>query len=202
MKKIILAAAALLMCSYGASAQYIGWGVKAGMNLATITKADDAKMKPSIYAGVFAEFMLVDDLLSIQPEVVYSRQGLKFKDITVGYENGNTSKGDLYGRLNYLNIPIMFKLYLIDGLSLDLGPQFGFLLNAKDRVKVDGGTNFTEDGEGQKNFDVSFDMGLSYRFIPQMDVTARYNLGLTKVYDVDGSKNKNSVIQIGLGYMF
>lgn len=191
MKKIILAAAALLMCSYGASAQYIGWGVKAGLNVSTITDSDgDAKMKPSIYAGVFAEFMLVDDLLSIQPEVVYSRQGNKYK----------VDGDNFYNRLNYLNVPVMFKLYLINGLSLDLGPQFGFMINSKAVYKGD--ATVKEDIDGLKNFDVSFDMGLSYRFIPQMDVTARYNLGLTKVADIGGAKSKNGVIQVGLGYMF
>lgn len=187
MKKIILAAAALLMCSASAFAQNsFDWGVKAGLNLATVTKSD-GDMKPSIYAGVFAEFLLVEDYLTLQPELIYSRQGVK--------------DGDMKMRLNYFNIPVMFKLWLVDGLTLDLGPQFGIMLNSKMRWKEDGKTH-TETIDGLKNFDVSVGMGLSYRFIESMDVTARYNLGLTKLNDVDGSKAKNGVIQVGVGYRF
>lgn len=186
MKKILLAAAAFVMCSVATvSAQPFDWGIKAGLNLATITNADDAKMKPSINVGVFANFMVIEDLLDIQPEVLYSRQGWK--------------DGDFYGRLNYLNIPVLAKLHIIDNLTLDLGPQFGFLLNAKGKEKVNGDT-VKGDIDGAKNFDVSFAMGASYRIIPALDVYARYNLGLTKVFDLGGDKNKNSVIQIGVGY--
>ena len=87
----------------------------------------------------------------------------------------------------------------IDNLTLDLGPQFGFLLDAKTKAKADGET-VKADIEGAKNFDVSFAMGASYRIIPALDVYARYNLGLTKVFDTDGDKIKNSVIQIGVGF--
>lgn len=185
MKKIILAAAALVMCISGASAQGFDWGIKAGLNLATLTKVDDAKMKPSMYAGVFANFMVIDDLLDIQPEVLYSRQG--YKD------------GDFYARLNYLNIPVLAKLHILNKLTLDLGPQFGIMLNAKGKEKIDGNT-VKGDLDGLKNFDVSFAMGLTYRIISMLDVSARYNLGLTKVNDMGDEKAKNSVIQVGVGY--
>lgn len=188
MKKVILAAAALLV-SVSAFGQSFDWGVKAGLNLADVSKAEGSKMKPSVYAGVFAEFNLVSDLLSIQPEVVYSRQGWDMKNDGI----------KTHVRLNYLNVPVIFKLYMIENLSLDLGPQFGFLLNAAAKAK-DGDVKVKEDLDGFKNFDVSMGMGLSYKFMDMMDVTARYNLGLTKL--VDDVKAKNNVIQIGLGYRF
>ena len=151
--------------------------------MATITKIDDASMKPTFYVGAFANFNVIDDILDIQPEVLYSRQG--YKD------------GDYYARLNYINIPVLAKLHIIDNLTLDLGPQFGFMLNSKYKYKENGETH-KGDINGTKNFDVSFAMGLSYRIIPALDVNARYNLGLTKVSDY--GKPKNSVVQIGVGY--
>ena len=190
MKKILLAAVAFVACSVATvSAQSVEWGIKAGLNLSNVTHVDDAKMKPSVNAGVFANFMVIDDILNIQPEVLYSRQGWKLKEGDV----------DVYGRLNYINIPVLAKLNIIDNLTLDLGPQFGFLLDAKTKAKADGET-VKVDIDGAKNFDVSFAMGASYRIIPALDVYARYNLGLTKVFDTDGDKIKNSVIQIGVGF--
>lgn len=184
MKKILLTAAAAVMCIASVSAQGFDWGFKGGLNLATVTKIDNANMKPTFYVGAFANFNVIDDILDIQPEVLYSRQG--FKD------------GDLYARLNYINIPILAKLHLIDNLTLDLGPQFGIMLNSKAKAKING-TTIKSDIDGMKNFDVSFAMGLSYRIIPALDVNTRYNLGLTKLND-DWDKAKNGVVQIGVGY--
>lgn len=186
MKKMILAVAALLMVG-AASAQVPGfeWGVKGGLNLSNVTNSD-GKMKPSIYVGAFAEFG-VNDWLGIQPEVVYSRQG--------------TADGDLKLRFNYLNIPVMAKFYVLDQLSVETGPQFGILLNAKMKNKVDG-KNVTADVDGAKNFDVSWGIGASYRFLSNFDATLRYNIGLTKVFDTGTDTPKNGVLQLGVGYRF
>jgi hypothetical protein len=51
--------------------------------------------------------------------------------------------------------------------------------------------------DGLKKFDFSIPLGLSYE-IEDFVIDARYNLGLGKVDDVDGSKN--SVIMLTVGY--
>ena len=66
MKKILLTAAAAVMCIASVSAQGFDWGFKGGLNLATITKIDDASMKPTFYVGAFANFNVIDDILDIQ----------------------------------------------------------------------------------------------------------------------------------------
>ena len=190
MKKLILLVACAAF-AFTASAQP-EWGVKAGLNLANLTKSDGS-MKPSFYVGAFAEFR-INDYLGIQPEVMYSRQG--------SYDKEGSMK--MWRRLNYINIPILAKIYLLENLSLDLGPQFGILLNAKLRYKNDPvlGGNGSRDIDDAKNFDVSIPIGLTYR-IAQFDISARYILGLTEVdKTMDNKKKKNSVIQIGAGYRF
>ena len=56
---------------------------------------------------------MFNDYLAIQPELVYSRQGARDK------VNGDKLKL----RANYLNIPVLAKLYVLDELSVDLGPE-------------------------------------------------------------------------------
>ena len=192
MKKVILAVAAIFV-STGAFAQSFEWGVKGGLNLASITKVDDANMKPSFYLGAFAEFKITD-FIGIQPELIYSRQGNMMTGTVLG-EDVKT-----WSRLNYLNVPVMVKLYVLDKLSVDIGPQFGFLLNSRVKAKA-GGVSATGDLDGIKNFDVSMGLGLSYKVWGPLDVSARYNLGLTKLSD-NSESGKNSVIQIGAGYRF
>ena len=50
-----------------------------------------------------------------------------------------------------------------------------------------------------KNLDLSIPLGLSYE-ISDFVIDARYNLGLTKIMDIDGNSSKNSVIQFTVGY--
>ena len=196
MKRTMLAVIALFATAgafaqknYSESASF-QWGPKVGLNISTMTNTDGSKMKPSVYVGAFAEFRVLD-WMGIQPEVLYSRQGLK----------SNVDGIEHKYRFNYLNIPILAKFYVFDGLSLDTGPQFGILLNANDKYKEDG-EKIKNDIEGAKNFDISWAIGLSYKFLSHYDVSFRYNLGLSKVFDVSGDKPKNSVIQIGMGYRF
>ena len=201
MKKLIVLAAALLI-SASAFAQF-SYGIKGGLNLANISNSDkiadwyeaDASMKPSLYLGVFGEYK-VNDFLGIAPELVYSRQGYTLK------EKGD-GDGKINVRFNYLNVPIMAKIYLTDGLSLELGPQFGFLMSAKMWQKVDGKTDTEDVKKDTNSVDVSFGAGLSYSF-GKIFVQGRYNLGLTDTAkDNDGDdKYKNNVIQLGVGYRF
>lgn len=106
--------------------------------------------------------------------------------------------------MNYLNIPILAKFYLIEEkLSIDLGPQFGFNLNGKRRVKRDKTTILTNVSDQIKTFDFAVVMGASYRLTELLDVQARYNLGLTEVWrNAEGRKSRNGVLQIGVAYRF
>ena len=92
--------------------------------------------------------------------------------------------------MNYFNIPIMAKAYMWKGLNLELGPQFGFRtkasseegdisVNVKDETKV-------------FDFAIETEMGLTAGF--------RYLISATKA--IDHEKNKNSVFQLTLGWMF
>ncbi len=197
MKKIFLTIAVVLM-AVAVNAQAPSFGLKGGLNLSTITSADDAKMKPSVYVGAFAEWKFTD-FVGFAPELVYSRQGSAIKDEYLGEADAGKM------RLNYLNVPLMVKLYVADGLTVDLGPQVGFLLEAKMWAKIDGQTDTEDICDAINKVDVSFGAGVTYNFTDRLGVSARYNIGLTKVPDSSesgASGMKNSVLQIGLSYRF
>lgn len=179
-----------LAISTSAFAQ-LDWGVKGGLNVSGIRDTDyDAK--PSIYVGGFVEAPF-NYFMNFKVELVYSRQG--------GYDKYNGVK--TWRRLNYLNIPVIAQINLIGNLSLETGPQFGFMLNGKDKIKYDGHTSkHSIDSDDRKTFDFSWAMGLNYKLTQRIDIAARYNLGLTKVMKHTGNKPKNSVFQIGAGYHF
>ena len=191
MKRILLLSVACLMLGTAANAQNWTFGAKAGMNVTGLNGDWDLATKFSFNLGAFAEYRF-NDFFGVQPELLYSRQG--------AYEKKTGTK--ITVRLNYINLPILAKLYVLDNLSIDLGPQFGVMLNSKLVAKEDGHTEKTDldDLMDMKGLDVSFALGLTYSVDYHWSVNARYNLGLTDVSkDVDG---KNSVFQIGVGYRF
>ena len=122
----------------------------------------------------------------------------------VGLNMTNISNFDLKNKIklraNYLNIPVLAKLYVLDELSVDLGPEFGFALNAKAKYKDDG-TTVKHKMNDINTLAVNFAIGLSYNWDDFM-FSARYNLGLSNVFDKDkyDGNNKNRVFQLSVGY--
>jgi hypothetical protein len=69
---------------------------------------------------------------SIQPELLYAQQGTK---ISLSYEVTNSHyKSNL--DLNYLNIPVMLKYYVLKGLTVQAGPQIGILLRLTINTRI------------------------------------------------------------------
>ncbi len=187
MKKII----ALFICaaSFGVASAQVSFGGKAGLNLSTFGGEDNdgAKMKPGFHVGAFAN-VPVSGSFSIQPEVVFSKQGAKFEEDGMDYKSN----------LSYINVPVLAKYTTASGFYALTGPQIGFLMAAK--AKADG------ESEDMKDFfkktDFSWALGVGYNFGNNIGVVARYNLGLSNIWDGEEGKLKNSVIQVGLTYSF
>jgi hypothetical protein len=178
----------------------VKFGARAGVNFSDITgeRVDSFDGRTSFHFGAVAEIE-ISEKFSFQPELIYSSQGSDYTEDFEGEDFDGTVKVD------YLNVPLMAKYYVTNGLSLEAGPQIGFLLSAKDEY---------EDGEDDikdflKSTDFGVNFGLGYKLDSGLFFSARYNLGLTDNLDVDesefetdGAEYKNSVIQIGIGYFF
>ena len=181
MKKILLLAVVTVLGLTNVNAQEIKFGAKGGLNFADIS-GDNTKgngLVTSFHFGVLSEIP-ISDKFSFQPEILYSGQGYSFNDNTVS--------------LSYLNIPLIGKYYLTKGLSIEAGPQIGFLLAAKnDKTDVKDSFN---------TFDFGINFGLGYKLDNGFNFGARYNLGLININNLDNSTNKNGVFQLSVGYFF
>jgi len=183
MKKILVLAIFTVLGLTNATAQKIKFGVKGGLNFATVSgdNTQGIDVVTAFNFGVLSEIPITEKF-SFQPELLYSGQGYSFNDNTVA--------------LNYLNIPLMGKYYLIKGLSVEAGPQIGFLLSAKNEK--------TDVKDAFKTVDFGVNFGLGYKLNNGLNFGARYNLGLTNINNLEGSsaKNRNGVIQLSIGYFF
>lgn len=182
MKRVVLVGA-LMLLSMAASLAQTSVGIKGGVNFANI--GGDAKgtdMRLGLHAGFFASTSLAGNF-GFQPEVLYSQQGFKYSD----------NNKAIY---HYINVPLMFKFTMIEGLHLQAGPQVGYLLSARQRI----GNTITVQTGSFNRFDAAVGLGLGYDF-SDFQVSARYNLGLTDTRDSDqkGVSYPNNVIQLSLG---
>lgn len=207
MKKVILTVAAIFAFGF-ANAQEVKYGVKAGLNLSTLTgDVEDVKSLAGFHAGGFVEIKLMDKF-AIQPELLYSTQGAK-SEYSIS-EDGFIGRGEEKVKLGYLNLPVMAKYFVAPGFSIEAGPQVGFLLSAKNEYDYSvSGFGITESESGEtdikdstESIDFSLNVGAGYEFNQNIFVQARYNFGLTNVAkDTDGSI-KNGVVQVSIGYKF
>lgn len=190
MKKILLTAVVMLASVASYAQQAVGTFTlqpKIGMNVASLTKCDGCDPRIGLAAGVEAEYQATD-IFSVSAGLIYSMQGNKAKAEGVT----QTTK------LDYINIPILANVYVTKGLAVKLGVQPAF--NVSDKVKISGGnTSLTKDNTDAESFDFSIPVGLSYEY-SNVVFDARYNFGVTKVWD--GGDPMNSVFQITLGYKF
>ncbi|MFN8274138.1 MAG: porin family protein [Flavobacteriaceae bacterium] len=162
-------------------------GIKGGLNVSNLSgDIKDVAIRTSIHLGLLAE-IIVTDKFSIQPELMYSGQGA-----TVTSTGGGRLKYD------YVNLPVLAKFPVANGLSFEAGPQLGFLVSAKYK------TNDSNDKiEDTKTLDFGLGGGLEYELKNGVIFQARYNLGLTNINSAsDNFRVSNNVIQASVGYLF
>ena len=147
------------------------------------------KFKFAFRAGAFLRLEF-SDALSLQPEMFYSSRGYNQK---TSFSNSNTTKDTiLTHRFSYIDFPFMLNMKIGDNAFMCIGPQIGYIANAKRKGTISftsGSTVLTQvidtnDVYGFSTTEYSLALGGGYRFdkIPLL-ASLRINYGLTKLYD-------------------
>jgi len=179
LKKIIgikgIAVFLFLLLPFKTDAQDIDFGPKLGANFATFGDLSRLDNEIGFVGGAFLNIKF--SKIGIQLEALYSQQGEDFEF-------------DQFD-LNYINIPLLLKLYIIGGLNLQLGPQFGFLIN--DNVFDD-----VVEGVETESFDLNAIGGIGLDLPFNLSVDARYIFDISDNF-TEASFN-NGFFSITLGY--
>ena len=202
------------------TAQGVKFGVKAGVNssrftidnLNTIDVVQPTnESRTSFHVGGTAEIK-ISEKFSFQPELVY--QSIGGRSNVSQNSLGFTFQQFRIIKMDYITLPLMAKYFVSTGLSVEAGPQIGFLLSNKTQVETtdfNGGVANTEvttvdnkDTTQSIDFGVSF--GVSYILQSNLFFSARYYAGLTNfnkpVVETDRSSFRNGVFQLSAGYQF
>ncbi len=177
------------MVSISAYSQNAKFGVKGGLNIANIANSENCESLIGGHLGIFFTTP-INEKISIQPEILYSNQGVKSDE-----EDGPEMI------LNYINVPVILKLNLAENFNLEFGPQIGFISKAEmknDKVAV----NIDDQVE---SVDVSLAFGAEFVTPVGFALYFRYNFGLSQVNKEDaigGDNGFNRVLSFGAAYRF
>lgn len=178
------------------------FGVKGGVNFATVNGGenfDSPDSRTSFHVGGLAEFPLAD-IFSLQVEALYSGQGFD-----ADFDGPDGDKAEF--QLDYINVPVLAKFYIVKGLSVEAGPQFSFLVNEEFDLNPnsnDGDIDFNNTALDAENFEFGVAGGLTFQTEFGLFASGRYNYGFTEIFRKSEALKDihNSVFQISVGYKF
>ncbi|HKV98758.1 MAG TPA: porin family protein [Vicinamibacterales bacterium] len=206
---VSIASAALLVAAFvpvSASAQGLQYGVKGGLNKATVS-FKQAGFTPAISArngGVFGGYVAKDGKkMGLAVEVLWSQKGAHLDASSAGIIDTVDAK------LDYVEIPVLGRYnipYKATVLHVYAGPVFAF--SVKDEVtetfrtttQTTPATVTTEDANAEST-DIGIAIGLQtdvHKFL----VDVRYNWGLKDVAKDSDTEVKNRCFSVMFGFRF
>lgn len=195
------------------------FGVSVGGNYSGVKNAHNPSGKRfAVQTGVLALIPLgKSNQFFLQPEVQYFGAGETGKNKDAKGVDGYDA---VYAN-NYLSVPINFKAYFSEAESEFfgvIGPRFNFLLNQKVKNAPISRPYYDPDyevpGNPQLNgkassFNFGVGLGVGYSYKRQLELTARYDFGLSDTYpglkhEPKGSDKSKSeqVLSLSLSYIF
>lgn len=192
MKTKLFSLAAALLLTQALLAQF-HIGIKGGANITKVDgKSFSDQFRYGYHLGGFMEIRAGNKFV-IQPEVLWNQYATKldssYKNVYEDVFNGRANV-----KLNYLSIPILLNYKLVGNfLALQVGPQFGVLIDQSRTLLQNGGDAF-------KKGDFSLVGGLQFRVL-NFRVGGRYVVGLNNISDLpDEDRWKNQGFQVSVGF--
>ena len=189
------------LCTAGtAMAQPAVFGVKAGINLATVTfdpePDEDVLDRRTGFVGGLFVVVPASDRLGFQGEVLFSQKGAS--------EDGGA--GDL--ALDYLEVPLLLRVGTASPLKTSFhafaGPSIGLRLRARIKTETfDGETEDEDIADDVKGFDFGVVAGAGVNF-GRFTLDGRYTWGLNNLNSLedDEFKLRNRVFSSMAGVRF
>jgi hypothetical protein len=187
----------LLVVPSSVAAQGITYGVKGGINFATLDidpdEDSEAGNRIGIVAGGFVALPL-GARLTIQPEGLYSQKGQKadFEGVEAALE------------LDYIEVPVLVKFRLTSGgFHVFGGPSMAFKVRSRAVASFGGTTVETGEDDIIKDSDFGVVFGAGQDF-GKWSIDGRYTMGLSNIgeADDDDQKVRNRVISVLAGIRF
>lgn len=165
---------------FAAHAQF---GIRAGVSSGNFS---DTNYNAKLGFHVGGYYRLGNRSFSVEPGAQYAVKG---------YEGNATTNGAVISeKLNYIDIPVLFRLNVYEFLNVFAGPQASLLLSRK--YELDGNTDTST--EPIRGYDIGGVVGLAVSIPSGVNFQISYDLGLTSLnyYNTDV---KNRVLKLSVG---
>ena len=184
--KTLLFGAATALCVSSVTGQTT-FGLKGGVNIADMT---DNLYKPRIsgHGGIFVNRSISKHFF-IQPELQFSGEGKQ-------YVWDNLEHRWIF---NYIQLPLMLQYYPIPQLYVEVGPQIGLLISAKDKINQASEANIKT---LISTVEYAIVGGLGVKLTDRVALYGRYNFGLNDITSYDAIVHHSKVGQIGIAIHF
>jgi Outer membrane protein beta-barrel domain len=188
MKAKLLTLAIICLVASSAFSQSFKIGIKGGATINKITgQSFNEQFTWGYHLGGFATISF--GKVGIQPEVLFNQVNVDssshFSDI---YQFNKVGKV----KLSYLTIPLLLNINANKFVTVQVGPQFGILMNKSKTLVQNGKDAF-------KGQDFSMVGGLQLN-LSKLRIFGRYAVGLNNLNDIDNKEKwKSQSIQLGVG---
>ncbi len=170
----------------------VRFGIRAEVTQAvTLESGGSYDLSPGVNAGLIVN-LPISQVVSIQPEVLYSMTVIKYSSDANNYSKATTGS---------ILVPLMVNFNFGQGSTkfmLNLGGYGDYLLNASNKVVAAGKTvlDGTLDITGEDKFDYGAAIGIGVKINGNFMIEAR------SFYGLKDNKGKNGLGTIGIGYFF
>lgn len=208
--------------TYNNTSNQLRFGIRAGLNLAdwegeTMQSVQDLvdmsggyadrEMRTGFHVGTYLSIPVAPGF-EIEPGLQYSQKGMVLRGKVpmeqYDFVNANVT---LTNKAEYLDLPVLAKVYVGEGFHIYAGPQVSYLLSNKVSAEA-GAFGFKALNQewdmksGFREVDVAVTGGLGYRFASGFNVSAGYDYGLNSIDSNNNFDTFNRVIKASVGYTF
>ncbi len=155
----------------------VQFGIKGGANMSILSASinSESQFRFGLSAGFFFKAPIGKNAF-FRPEIFYSSQGQKDKyTYNTGVDAGETTT-----TLNYLNIPLLLEFGKT--ITVQTGMQVGVLLSAREKGRITTQTVNDDLKKFMNKVDLSFVIGIGANVARQVNMGARYNLGVSDIF--------------------
>lgn len=225
MKKIFLLIALVLgfvATQVNAQQLPVRFGVKAGVNLAewqgdAVNSANNLfeltdgsvsrTMREGFHVGGYITIPITN-MLEIEPGLQYSQKGTRIiGKLPIEKMDFLNATATVTNKAEYIDLPVLLKLYVSEGFHIYAGPQVSYLVSNKIRAQagVLGFNALNREWDMMKGFrevDVAVAGGVGYQFTNGLNLSAGYDYGLATVDARRNFDTFNRVIKASVGFTF
>ena len=201
--KSFILAIGLFLLTFPVYAQ-LSFGLKGGVNVAEFSIKEQSATIPQssingFTLGAVLEIGITDNIF-IQPEAIFLQKGSEL----------NTSLTNLKTNVNYLDIPVLLKIKLLNTKLLNInllgGPSFGLALNGEETTPGGQTVDINFGGEnGLKRFDLGINagggVGVNLGSIGVFG-DVRYLFGVSDISEDANREIKNKGLNLSVGLIF